>query len=176
MRQFPKSTYILDRMHLRSHLFEGARAVGVLPDKEREWVDRLDNTLGRGEVEAVMEEISQHASELDQRVLDIIEMEDGPERRRLEKTRQLFQARASRLTALHDYIMRFSDGVAYDTYGGRGWPIGSGEIESAHRQIPQPRLKRPGVAFTLQNVDKVLALRTLRANGDWEDYWVSRAA
>jgi len=50
-------------------------------------------------------------------------------------------------------------------------PIGSGEIESAHRYVIQSRLKRAGAWWTLDNLDNMLALRILRANREWEDYW-----
>jgi hypothetical protein len=50
-------------------------------------------------------------------------------------------------------------------------PIGSGEIESAHRYIIQSRLKRAGTWWTADNLDNMLALRVLRANREWEDYW-----
>ena len=52
-----------------------------------------------------------------------------------------------------------------------GLPIGSGEIESAHRYIIQNRLKRAGAWWTLDNLDNMLALRVLRANREWEVYW-----
>lgn len=57
----------------------------------------------------------------------------------------------------------------------RGLPIGSGEIESAHRYVVQPRLKRPGAWWTPQNAEHMLALRLNRANGQWDDYWNQQA-
>ena len=52
-----------------------------------------------------------------------------------------------------------------------GLPIGSGAIESAHRYVIQSRLKRSGAWWTLDNLSHMLALRVLRANREWEDYW-----
>ena len=57
-----------------------------------------------------------------------------------------------------------------------GLPIGSGEIESAHRYVIQERLKISGAWWKVENADKMLALRTLRANGNWEKYWESAKA
>jgi hypothetical protein len=51
-------------------------------------------------------------------------------------------------------------------------PIGSGEIESAHRYIIQIRLKRSGAWWTVEKAEAMLALRVLRANQDWDDYWL----
>ena len=50
-------------------------------------------------------------------------------------------------------------------------PIGSGEIESAHRYILHSRLKRAGTWWTADNLAHMLALRVLRANGEWDGYW-----
>ena len=50
-------------------------------------------------------------------------------------------------------------------------PIGSGEIESAHRHVIQQRLKIPGAWWKPDNAHKMLALRVARANGQWNEYW-----
>ena len=50
-------------------------------------------------------------------------------------------------------------------------PIGSGEIESAHRYVIQERLKLSGCWWTAKHAMAMLALRVLRANGDWGSYW-----
>jgi len=54
-------------------------------------------------------------------------------------------------------------------------PIGSGEIESAHRYVIQERLKLSGCWWKLENATTMLALRVLRANGDWDTYWQVRS-
>lgn len=50
-------------------------------------------------------------------------------------------------------------------------PIGSGKIESGHRYVIQARLKIAGAWWLQTNADNMLALRVLRENGGWEDYW-----
>jgi len=52
-----------------------------------------------------------------------------------------------------------------------GLPIGSGEIESAHKSLIQRRVKIPGAWWEIHNADHMVALRTLIANGHWENYW-----
>ena len=51
--------------------------------------------------------------------------------------------------------------------------IGSGEIESAHRDIIQIRLKRSGSWWIVERAEAMLALRVLRANQDWDNYWLN---
>jgi hypothetical protein len=58
----------------------------------------------------------------------------------------------------------------------KGLPLGSGEIESAHRYVIQHRLKLPGAWWKADNVEPMLALRVVRANEDWEQYWGNLAA
>jgi hypothetical protein len=58
----------------------------------------------------------------------------------------------------------------------KGLPIGSGEIESAHRYVIQQRLKVPGAWWKAENVEPMLALRVVRANADWDKYWGQLAA
>jgi hypothetical protein len=58
----------------------------------------------------------------------------------------------------------------------KGLPIGSGEIESAHRYVIQQRLKLPGAWWKAENVEPMLALRVVRANEEWDKYWGQLAA
>jgi hypothetical protein len=49
--------------------------------------------------------------------------------------------------------------------------LGSGEIESAHRYVFQKPLKIAGAWWKAENLAKMVALRVLRANRGWQDYW-----
>ncbi len=53
-------------------------------------------------------------------------------------------------------------------------PIGSGEIESGIRSIIQSRIKLPGAWWLEDNVDAMFALKTVRANGFFDQYWNSQ--
>jgi hypothetical protein len=50
-------------------------------------------------------------------------------------------------------------------------PIGSGEVESAHRYLIQKRLKLPGAWWRAENAQAMLNLRSMRANQRWHSYW-----
>jgi hypothetical protein len=69
------------------------------------------------------------------------------------------------------YLERFRDALHYENYRSLGLPIGSGEIESAHRYIPQKRLKLPGATWHPDTINPMLALRVIRANNWWNDFW-----
>ncbi len=80
----------------------------------------------------------------------------------------------SRLKRLIGYLTRFYTALNYDEFKKKGYPIGSGEIESAHRSVPQKRLKLPGASWHPDSVNPMLALRVLRADDWWEDFWNER--
>ena len=69
------------------------------------------------------------------------------------------------------YIKNRPHQLDYKAALAQGLPIGSGEIESAHRYVIQQRLKLPGAWWAPDNVDSMLALRIIRANEKWDDYW-----
>ncbi len=69
------------------------------------------------------------------------------------------------------YLERFHKCVHYKRYRDWGLPIGSGEIESSHRYIPQKRLKIPGATWHPNTINPMLALRVIRANDWWDDFW-----
>jgi hypothetical protein len=52
-------------------------------------------------------------------------------------------------------------------------PIGSGEVESAHRSLIQKRLKLPGAWWRIDNAQAMLNLRSMCANQQWNSYWRS---
>ena len=75
------------------------------------------------------------------------------------------------VTACDRYLRNRLAHLDYQGALQRGLPIGSGEIESAHRYIIQERLKLPGAWWSPAHIETMLALRLNRANREWETYW-----
>jgi len=73
--------------------------------------------------------------------------------------------------ACHRYFWNHPEQFACAEAISAGLPIGSGKIESAHRYVIQKRIKIPGAWWKIDNVDSMLALRTMRINGNWDKYW-----
>jgi hypothetical protein len=67
------------------------------------------------------------------------------------------------------------DQLNYQDALNKNLPIGSGEIESAHRYVVQKRLKLAGAWWEIQNAEHMLALRINRANRKWDGYWSALA-
>jgi len=71
--------------------------------------------------------------------------------------------------------------IIFNLYSPCSWhgttlPIGSGEVESAHRYVIQKRLKLPGAWWRKDNAQAMLNLRVARANHRRDHYWNAKAA
>lgn len=64
-----------------------------------------------------------------------------------------------------------TDQLDYKTTIEKGLPIGSGEIVRCHRYVIQERFKLAGAWWKADNADYMLALRVVRANKQWNEYW-----
>ena len=58
----------------------------------------------------------------------------------------------------------------------RDLPIGSGEVESAHKYILQKRLKIPGAWWRIERAEEMAQLRAMRANNRWNEFWDQKCA
>jgi hypothetical protein len=145
-KQFSSMQFILDKSHLKDHLYETAEALGINQKDRSGWVEPRVRAISDGNVEAVLKELEE-------------ENDKNPNKR---------------LKRLIGYINRFYDALDYDNLKTMGYPIGSGEIESAHKYIPQKRLKIPGASWNADSIDPMLSLRILRADDWWEDFWNQR--
>jgi len=78
---------------------------------------------------------------------------------------------AAPVRCCYRYLLKRLAHLNYRDAIARGLPIGSGEIESAHRYVVQKRLKLAGAWWKEAQAANMLALRVMRANGEWEAYW-----
>ena len=107
--KFPGMKFILDRPHLKGHLFETADALGYTGSKRQAWVDKHMNDIDAGRVLSVIKRLKTHHR----------------------------RAANERLRQLIGYITKFKDAVHYEHYRQLGLPCGSGEAR-AHI-VPFPR-------------------------------------
>jgi hypothetical protein len=57
--------------------------------------------------------------------------------------------------------------MRYDEYIRLGYGIGSGAVESAHKQVVHARLRQAGMRWSEMGARSLLALRLLLLNDDW---------
>ena len=68
------------------------------------------------------------------------------------------------------YFVRHAGRMNYRDVARRGWPIGSGAVESACRQ-KQCRFKRAGQFWGRRGLLNLCALDEARRNHHWEELW-----
>jgi hypothetical protein len=73
--------------------------------------------------------------------------------------------------AAANYLENHKAYLRYDQYLDAGMPIATGVIEGACRHLVRDRLTLTGARWSLEGAEAILRLRSLRASGDWEDYW-----
>lgn len=73
--------------------------------------------------------------------------------------------------AAYRYLDNRPDQLDYQAAIAAELPIGSGEIESAHRYVILERLDIAGAWWTVEKAEQLITLRVLRENDGWNDYW-----
>jgi hypothetical protein len=69
------------------------------------------------------------------------------------------------------YLERHKAYVHYDAGLAAGLPLATGVIEGACRHLIRDRMTVTGARWSLTGAEAILRLRSLRASGDWDDYW-----
>lgn len=146
--------FILDRPHAKEHLHAAGTALERLGGAAAaEWAEHALDRLERDAAVEVVTELRAAAAQ----------------HRHDELRREADSVDALRLEA--DYFERNHDAVAYAEYRQQGWSTASSEVESGHRSVVQVRVKLSGTWWHPDNVPKILALRMVKANGWWQEYW-----
>jgi len=133
---------ILDFWHALEHAWEFARLrFGEGAQQADQWVHEIGIDLKAGKVEDVIA--------------------------RLKRLRPKSpQARASLDSLIHYYTENASR-MKYDEYLRLGYGIGSGAVESAHKQVVHARLRQAGMRWSEAGARRLLALRLLLLNDNW---------
>lgn len=140
-----QGTYLVDFYHLSEYL--AAAAPRCAPETPAQWLAQQQTQLKQGNGAGV------HAGLLP--YLEAPEVTD----------------KAAPVRCCSRYLTNRPGQFEYQRALAADLPIGSGEIESAHRYVIQQRLKLAGAWWTEETAADMLALRTLRANGEWNQYW-----
>jgi hypothetical protein len=140
--------FILDRPHAQQHLFAVGEILGPRQHKTAQtWAEEKIKRLDEGHAAQVVAQLTRAAQRL--------------------KNDTLRQAA--------HYFAKNQDAVHYNRFKAEGRSIASGIVESGHKHVLQERLKLPGTWWHPENVDPMVALRVLRANHWWDEYWTAQA-
>lgn len=148
--QRPDATRILDFPHAAEHLGAAATAVwGEGSAQARGWLGGWLHELKHGEPADVLAAVGR---------LPVAEAADPP-------------AAAMVVHQTLDYLAQRWGQIQYAHFRAQGLPIGSGCVESGHKQVMQARLKGPGMHWAPGNVNPLLSLRCALCNDRWTERW-----
>jgi hypothetical protein len=85
--------------------------------------------------------------------------------------RDLRGPRRQAVADLIRYLEGHADRTEYPACRARGWPIGTGMIESTAKQLVATRLKGPGMHWSDEGAVAVTALRAQQLNRGWSKFW-----
>ena len=143
--------YLIDFYHVCEYLAAASEAIAPDPAARSAWTETQKEALKGGRLDAVLRALAGCCEPPE------VDDEHAPVR----TCHRYLSARANHL----NYRQALADEP----------PIGSGEIESAHRYVAQQRLNRPGAWWRVEHAEHMLALRINRINGDWDAYWKALA-
>jgi hypothetical protein len=133
---------ILDFWHAMEYSWDYARLqFGEGSRRADKWTARVARDLKAGKVLAVIE--------------------------RLKALRPVSEESRKAKDALVKYYTDNASRMRYDEYLRLGYGIGSGSVESAHKQVVHARLRQAGMRWSEAGARRLLALRLLLLNGNW---------
>jgi hypothetical protein len=136
---------VLDYYHASQHLHALAGALHPTDEPARQrWVDQQCHDLRHGKQKKVLQRIGR------------LPEEPTPAAEIIGREKNYFQNHRQRLN--------------YQALSRRGWPIGSGSVESACAQR-QRRFKRPGQFWTVDGLRHLNALIEARDLNHWDHLW-----
>ena len=140
--QYVNRCKILDYWHALEHAWEFARLRhGEGSQQADRWVRRIGEDLRAGKVDHVIARL----------------------RKMRPKSRELQES----LEGLIRYYSANSTRMRYDEYLRLGYGIGSGCVESAHKQVIHARFRQAGMRWSEAGARRLLALRLPLLNDDW---------
>jgi hypothetical protein len=149
IREIP-ITIICDIIHVIEYLWKASRVLNEETSKEaEEWVSHRLTEILNGKCSDVAGGI-----------------------RRSATLRRIPESKREPIDKCADYILNKSPYMKYDEYLSLGYPIATGVIEGACRYLIKDRLDITGARWSLSGAEAILKLRSLRASGDFDDYWV----
>lgn len=144
--RWPDAWQLLDFYHGSEHLNELAQAYWPNEAAAKIWSDERLHQLRHGNEKAVLAEIQ------------AMKAPRGERGEIVRKAQTYFAGQSHRMN--------------YKEIADRGWPIGSGPVESACRQS-QCRFKRPGQFWTEAGFSRLSAIDEARRNGHWDELWIT---
>lgn len=143
----PKAVRILDFAHALGYVADAGKSILGESDDFKSWFNHCAHQLKHQPPQRILGELS------------------------LLQPKAKGDKQAAVVDNARSYLERRLEMIDYPFFRRRGYPIGSGSVESAHKQVVQRRLKQAGMRWAPQHVDPLLALRDLICNERWREGW-----
>ncbi len=145
----PEAIQILDWYHLAEHVHETKRLVFDGRERSaRAWLKRILDHLWFGRIDEALKSI--------------------------QRTRVHGKAEQERLGDLCRYIESNRCRMGYHRLHARGYPVGSGVVESGIKQVVQQRHKQAGMRWNQDHLRKMLNVSTYIRSNRWDEFWASQ--
>lgn len=144
--RWPHARQLLDFYHASEHLGELARASFTEEAAAQTWLRKRLHQLRHGQEKKALKEIAR------------LKEPAGQAGQAVRKQQAYFAGQSGRIN--------------YQEISERGWPIGSGPVESACRQS-QCRFKRCGQFWTERGFRHLSAIDEANRNGHWDELWTA---
>jgi hypothetical protein len=149
---FPTAFFVLDIFHVLEHLGKAALCFYDEGSPQvREFVTERLRMLLRGKAGRMIGGLKQMLSK-----------------------HELSGAASHTLNQVIGYLERNRKHMRYEICLARGYPIGSGVIEGACRNLINDRLELTGMSWTPHGAESVMRLRAVHINKDWDPFWKRR--
>jgi hypothetical protein len=149
---FPSAFFVLDIFHVLEHLAKAAHCFHEENSKEaRGFVTERLRMLLVGKAGRVIGGLKQMLTKHD-----------------------LCNSKKYSLNQVIGYLERNRKHMRYEICLAKGYPIGSGVIEGACRNLINDRLELTGMSWTPQGAESIMRLRAVHINKDWDAFWTRR--
>lgn len=144
----PQAVRIIDFSHALEYVADAGKAIwGEGSDAFKQWFPRMAHQLKHKPPQRTLADL------------------------RLLQPKAKTDEQAAVLDKAIFYLQTRLEMIDYPFFQNRGYPIGSGSVESGHKVVVQRRLKGAGMRWAAHHVDPMLALRDLICNRRWAEGW-----
>lgn len=151
-RYFPEADVCLDWFHVVEKLWTAGTCLHREGSSQlANWVAQQTKLLRRGRVSAVLDAIEQA-------------------RRTIPKTGPGNKGKRERLRDIHKHLAKHKHRMRYHLLRDQDLDIGSGAVEGAVRNLVRIRLDGPGMRWGRERAERVLHLRCILLNGQWDEF------
>ena len=141
-RVSPDAFELLDYYHAMQHAHDTAKALLGDGDPCAElFANRIAHLLKQGDIDTLFDELK-----------ECIPYKPASTQGRRE---------ADVLWSLFEYYHKHRHRLRYREFRERGWPQGSGSVESAHKRVIQKRMKQAGMKWSPENAQRMASMRAL---------------